>query len=99
MEYAGGRVPGLVAEPIRLLWYAAGAGMLLLTAFIAVLVLAGLGFRLGPRARQRRPAVVFGVSTVLVVACAAALLLPGSPRGVAAVPAPLPAQLHGTAQP
>ncbi len=78
--YADSGPPGPAADLIQFLWLAAGAAMLLFTGFLAVLVIAGLVFRLGPGALRRRPAVVFGLSAALVAALAVVLVVPGLVR-------------------
>ncbi len=86
-EVAGpshGGLSGLGQEVVRLLWFLAGSAMLLFTAFLAVLVIAGITFRVWPHGRHGRPRLVFAVSTALVVAVVAALAFPGSYRGVEA---------------
>jgi uncharacterized protein YdaL len=55
--------------------------MLVFAAFVAVLIIAGIGFRLGPRRSRRRPVVVFGISSALVIASAAGILIPDSVPG------------------
>lgn len=69
---------GPTAGIIRILWFTAGAAMLLFTAFLAVLVLAGIGFRIRRGALRQRPIAVFGVSTALVIISTAALCVPDS---------------------
>ena len=83
MGYAEGKLPDLLTVPVQILWFTAGAAMLVFTAFIAVLLFAGIGFRVGPRTYRRRPAVVFGTSTVIVGILAAtgnAKNAPGMPN-------------------
>jgi len=77
-------LPGPVMDVIQVLWFAAGAAMLLFAAFLAVLILAGIGFRLRRRESRQSPAAVFGMSTVIVVIATAALVLPHSSRGIQA---------------
>jgi uncharacterized protein YdaL len=69
---------------VQVFWLVAGVGMLVFTIFLAVLVIAGMLFRLGPRTLRHRPAVVFGISTVLVITSTVVLVLPGSFHGATA---------------
>ena len=71
-------ISGLVARLIEALWLVTGAAMFLFTLFLAVLVVAGVGYRLGPRDGRRRHAAVFGISVIVVLAGATALALPHS---------------------
>ncbi|MCA2219277.1 DUF2334 domain-containing protein [Jidongwangia harbinensis] len=57
----------LLSDLIEALWLVAGAAMLAFTAFLAVLVVAGVGFRLGRPKRRRNPVTVFSLSSLLVV--------------------------------
>ncbi len=72
--------PGLVPRILEVLWFVAGAAMLVFTLFLAVLIVAGIGFRLAPRTPRRRPRLVFTVSSAIVILCAVALLLPSVVR-------------------
>ncbi len=72
--------PGLVPRILEVLWFVAGAAMLVFTLFLAVLIVAGIGFRLAPRTPRRRPRLVFAVSSAIVILCATALLLPSFSR-------------------
>src|SRR5947207_3244133 len=83
-DLSHGGASGLGQDIVRFLWFLAGSAMLLFTIFLAILVVAGITFRLWPRGRRRRPRVVFATSTALVVALVAALAFPGTYRGVEA---------------
>lgn len=74
--YAEGKPPESLMNIIHAFWFLAGGAMLLFTIFLAVLIVAGIVFRAGPRALGRKPAVVFGISTALVAVVAGALLSP-----------------------
>ncbi len=68
---------------LTVLWGLAGAAMAAVTMFLAVLVVAAIGLRLGPARLRRRPRLVFTASSAAVVAVTAAALLvtglPGDP--------------------
>ena len=68
---------GLLSDVVRILWLVAGTAMLLFAVFLAILIVAGIAFRLWPCRYRRRPPVVFGMSTVLVLVATTALVLPG----------------------
>lgn len=53
---------------IEALWLVAGAAMLAFTAFLAVLVVAGVLFRLGRSNKRRHAVTVFSLSSMLVIA-------------------------------
>jgi uncharacterized protein YdaL len=85
----------VATDVIRVLWFVAGAAMLLFTLFLAVLLVAGLAFRLGHRATRHRSAVVFWASAAVVALSSIALLLP---HPLPSVKAAFNAGRDGTAQ-
>lgn len=71
-------VPSLASHVLGTLWFVAGAAMLVFVLFLAVLFVAGVVFRWGNGGTLRRPARVFGGSSILVLVTATALLTPHS---------------------
>jgi uncharacterized protein YdaL len=71
----------LVVTVLEVLWFIAGAAMLVFTAFVAVLFLAALAFRLNRAGGTRHPTAVFSISSIFVVVAATFLMLPNSPFG------------------
>jgi hypothetical protein len=68
----------VLTRTIQTLWFIAGAAMLAFTAFLAVLVIAALIFRLGGPNRRRNSTAVFSTSSVVVVVAASVLLVADS---------------------
>jgi uncharacterized protein YdaL len=71
----------LVTTVLQVLWFVAGAAMLVFTAFVAVLIVAGLAFRLNRPNATRHSVAVFSISSILVVVAATVVLVPDSFRG------------------
>jgi uncharacterized protein YdaL len=64
----------LVSTLLEVLWFIAGAAMLMFTAFVAVLIVAGIAFRLYRPRRGRHSVAVFSISSLFVVISATAVL-------------------------
>jgi uncharacterized protein YdaL len=77
---SGDGLSGVLSRTIGALWFAAGAAMLVFTAFLVVLVIAALIFRLGSPNRPRNSTAVFSFSSVVVVVSASLLLATDSFR-------------------
>ena len=70
----------LVSGVLDVLWVIAGAAMLVFTIFVAVLIVAGLAFRLFRPKGTRHSVAVFSISSIFVVASATVILVSDSFR-------------------
>ena len=88
----------LLGDVVRILWFVAGTAMLLFGLFLAVLLVAGVAFRLWPRSQRRRPRLVFGISTALTVLAVTAVTFTGwAPSASRAAERPTAAPGNATA--
>ena len=70
----------LVSRLLEVLWLIAGAAMLVFTVFVAVLIVAGVAFRIYRPKGTRNSVAVFSISSIFVVVSATVILVSDSFR-------------------